>query len=98
MQRSKTVFIKNVPKVKEVKLTPKEKMLLKKKQEAEAKAELMRQGAIDAQKNYNFAKQKNQEQLHAGSKNMQKHNSVINNESKPIDLRNDSSIVNQYNH
>lgn len=31
MQRSKTVFIKNVPKVKEVKLTPKEKMLLKKK-------------------------------------------------------------------
>ena len=30
MQRSKTVFVKNIPKVKEVKLTPKERLLLKK--------------------------------------------------------------------
>ena len=30
MQRSKTVFVKNIPKVKEVKLTPKERLQLKK--------------------------------------------------------------------
>jgi hypothetical protein len=64
------VFVKNVPKVivkeDESHLTPKERMQMKKQREADAQAEKMRQGAIDAKKNYSFASNKKQEQLHAG--------------------------------
>lgn len=66
------VFVKNVPKVvvkpdNEANLTPKERMQLKKQREADAQAELMKQGAHDAKKNYNFAKEKIQNELYAGS-------------------------------
>lgn len=57
MTRSKTiVFKKELPKMSQ--LTPKERMMQKKQQEIEAQTELMKQGAKDAKKNYNFANER----------------------------------------
>lgn len=62
IQRSKTqVFVKNVPKVvprkapEEDNLTPAQRMKLNKEREAQKRADLMKQGAINAVQNYSYA-------------------------------------------
>ena len=65
------VFVKNVPKVKkanpavipqeeqkESSLTPAQRLKLRKEQEALRQAELMKQGALEARENFNFASAK----------------------------------------
>ena len=50
-------------------LTPVQRMKLKKQREAERQGEMMKQAAVDSQKNYNFAQQKKNEQLYSAQSN-----------------------------